>query len=233
MDTTLVDQSQPVQTPENRLIPVSIAITGVILGVILSFLYTGRFLILYITQPGPSPLLEGDKPNPPRVGFNRLHNLVKFPDQIIRNPDAYELVHVQGGRMKSLPPEIGKLNNLVSFIVDDNKLGSIPEPIGNLSNLEELNFGGNKLSTLPSSIGNLSKLKKLYLYNNKITFLPASVGNLTSLETLDLHSNNLTTLPAEISNLANLKILYLGGNNIAKSEQLKIQSELPNTLIYF
>lgn len=101
-------------------------------------------------------------------------------------------------RLKTLPPEIGKLTSLEELALDVNNLVTLPPEIGNLINLKKLRLSRNRLITLPPEIANLTSLKGLWLYRNRLTTLPPEIGNLASLEILELDDNPLTSPSPEI-----------------------------------
>ncbi|SEI55421.1 Por secretion system C-terminal sorting domain-containing protein [Dyadobacter sp. SG02] len=128
-------------------------------------------------------------------------------------------LNLQGSALDgSIPPEIGNLDQLKTFIVDwtmivDNQFPGntqylpLPTEIGNLTNLEYLDLSG-KVSDwpwvggfplqgpLPSSLGNLTKL----------TYLDLSC----SLVDLQYHGSVDGAIPSTLGNLVNLKHLDLG-----------------------
>jgi Leucine-rich repeat (LRR) protein len=55
---------------------------------------------------------------------------------------------------------------------------------------------------------------------------------LENLEVLDLADNNIRRLPNALSCLKNLKSLYLSRNQLSKTEKLKVENILPQTIIY-
>jgi len=86
--------------------------------------------------------------------------------------------------------------------------------IGRLDGLGSFNLNDNELSGLPSEIGSLVELKSLYLCSNSLSVLPSEIGNLIKLEYLSLRDNNLSVLPEELCNLPNLKWFYVNSNSI-------------------
>ncbi|ONI03273.1 hypothetical protein PRUPE_6G248000 [Prunus persica] len=112
-----------------------------------------------------------------------------------------------------IPDDIGKLENLSLFGVEQNNLsGTIPKGIGKLQKLEELNLNSNKFSgPIPSSLGNLTSLTKLFMFNNRFEgSIPQSLGNCQSLLVLNLSNNNLTgTIPRGLVGISSVS-LYLG-----------------------
>ncbi|TYI79945.1 hypothetical protein E1A91_D05G057200v1 [Gossypium mustelinum] len=93
--------------------------------------------------------------------------------------------------------------------------GLIPDTtIGKLIQLQSLDLSNNKITALPSDLWSLGSLKSLNLSSNQISgFLPNNIGNFGQLEVIDLSGNNFTgEIPTAISSLASLRVLKLAGN---------------------
>jgi internalin A len=116
--------------------------------------------------------------------------------------------------LKFLPPNIGKLKNLIDLNLSDNKLSKLPSEIGQLKNLVSLYLIENELSTLPSEIRQLTQLTVLCLIRNRFFTLPSEIGDLSNLKELDLYGNSLRSLPVEIWKLNNLETLTLSYNSL-------------------
>ena len=120
------------------------------------------------------------------------------------------------GLRGSIPPELGKLSNLVALSLYRNELtGSIPPELGNLTVLQGLGLYRNQLTgAIPPELGSLGSLRWLYLTGNRLTgAIPRELGDLANLKQLRLYSNDLTGgIPPELGNLANLEELGLAGN---------------------
>ncbi|EMN49155.1 leucine rich repeat protein [Leptospira interrogans str. L1207] len=67
---------------------------------------------------------------------------------------------------------------------EENPLKTLPKEIGNLQNLKELYLSRNQLTKLPQEIKNLESLLEIYLYDNQFTTLPKEIGNLKNLRNL-------------------------------------------------
>ncbi|KAK3434050.1 hypothetical protein EUGRSUZ_D01482, partial [Eucalyptus grandis] len=145
-----------------------------------------------------------------------------------------------------IPKEIGNLENLQGFLMDDNLLsGPIPPDLGNLSHLQKLILSGNNLfGIISSSLQNLHMLFSLSLAKNKFEgLIPSHLDH--SLTNLDLSSNNHSgqvifpvagnliylnlsrnqlsgVLPMEIGSLKHLEQLDVSGNIL--------DGEIPNSL---
>jgi Leucine-rich repeat (LRR) protein len=146
------------------------------------------------------------------------------------NPTPYEIAMTQirdaeasgatrlsfsGLGLRELPPEIGKLRQLLQLVLDNNQLTDVPAEIGNLDNLQYLHLADNQLTSVPAEIVNLNNLRILDLSKNYFTSLPLEITNLRDLRSLLMDNNQLTSLPAEIGKLGNLEDLALESNTLA------------------
>ena len=70
-----------------------------------------------------------------------------------------------------IPPELGKLDQLVMLILAVNNLrGPIPPELGRLADLRVLSLGANRLTAaVPPELGKLAQLDNLWLANNYLT----------------------------------------------------------------
>ena len=119
----------------------------------------------------------------------------------------------------TLPPELGKMENLEVLSLDRNSIsGSLPVELGDLSNLTRLAMNRNQLTgAIPAELGNLSNLSIIGLARNQLSgALPASLGNLTGLTRLSLHDNTGLSgaLPSGFTNLANLERLAIANTGL-------------------
>ncbi|XP_077226325.1 polygalacturonase inhibitor-like [Tasmannia lanceolata] len=114
----------------------------------------------------------------------------------------HHLPHLTG----TIPPAIGKLNNLQLLQLTSNSLsGSIPEFLGTLQPLNVLVLSSNKFSgTIPSILANLTNLNAIWLDHNQLTGnIPESFGGLQgSVPELHLDHNQFSGLiPASLGNI--------------------------------
>lgn len=121
---------------------------------------------------------------------------------------------LSGRELTALPPDIGKLTNLITLDISFNQLTTLPPEIGKLTNLTQLNLFDGQLMTLPLEIGKLTNLISLFISRNRLTTLPSEIGKLTNLTTLLLSRNQLTSLPSDIGKLTNLTALDLDNNKL-------------------
>jgi len=116
-------------------------------------------------------------------------------------------------KLRSLPEQLGQLDQVTTLILSRNKLASLPSNIGHMQNLQLLNLSHNfELTSLPEGFGQLRSLQTLLLHDNKLSKLPENFGELESLQLLYLQSNKLTCLPESFSKLKALQILDLRRN---------------------
>ena len=137
-----------------------------------------------------------------------------------------------------IPPELGRLSNLMSLVLWDNQLtGEIPPELGRLSNLTVLGLSGNQLTgPIPPELGRLSNLIGLNLSDNQLTGeIPLELGRLSNLTGLFLHGNQLTgEIPLELGRLSNLTRLFLHGNQLTGEIPLELGrlSDLMELVLY-
>jgi hypothetical protein len=178
-------------------------------------------------------------PTPPSA--NEYRSL----DAALQNPDRVYRLLLRHHKLKELPPEIGRLQQLHYLVADFNPLHTLPETIGELRNLRTLMINWNHLAELPATIGNLRQLElfeaagaRYRPRNAGLTELPAWIGNLTALHSLNLTQHYLGQLPPEIGNLVTLEELRLSRNRltelpsaIGKLQQLRLLELGNNPLI--
>ncbi|XP_006354070.1 probable LRR receptor-like serine/threonine-protein kinase At4g08850 [Solanum tuberosum] len=119
----------------------------------------------------------------------------------------------------TIPPQISSLTKLETLHIFSNQLnGSIPREIGRLRSLTDLALSSNFLSgSIPASLGNLNNLSFLHLYNNKLSgSIPSEIGELVNLVEAYISRNQLTGhIPPEIGNWINAKVFYAFSNNLS------------------
>jgi hypothetical protein len=153
---------------------------------------------------------------------------------------------ISNGRTKlNVPPEIGKLTNLIELNIYNYEIEFLPNEIGNLINLEEIMLCG-KLNSLPPTLQNWKKIRKLYLAGNNLKEIPRYFYLFNKLEYLDLSSSNISFVSDSIALLNNLRDLTLNRNielkilpksicELTMLERLEIEntmiSSLPDCLV--
>uniref|UniRef100_A0A7S3LPC5 Uncharacterized protein n=1 Tax=Aplanochytrium stocchinoi TaxID=215587 RepID=A0A7S3LPC5_9STRA len=112
-------------------------------------------------------------------------------------------------------PDLKRLRNLSTLILNHNSLSSLPGEIGLLNELRFLELSHNKLSSLPESMSNLSKLELLNLDNNMFEHLGTLEG-MTSLSTLRAANNEIVEIELAFEGLVRLATLSISHNKIAE-----------------
>lgn len=215
-----------------HIISITLVGIGILSGLLASRFYTGLFLPSFV-GPKRSEFFKNDRVVPPGIGYNYIHNLGAFPEEIFSFSSQVQKIRIVGGRISTIPPKIAQLSNINTLEISNNNLKEVSPEIGSLANLQILILGGNDLNTIPPEVGNLTLLEELYLHDNNLESLPSEIGNLTNLRVLDLHLNSLTSIPDTIGNLRNLEVIYLGGNPLAQEDVTRLQNQLPETKVHF
>ncbi|KAK8572275.1 hypothetical protein V6N12_028331 [Hibiscus sabdariffa] len=116
----------------------------------------------------------------------------------------------------SIPPSIGNITSLVTFIAYDSFIqGQIPTSMMNLSRLENLFLHMNNMDgEIPSAISNLKSLQFLsFMYNSFYGLIPDTICTISSLRYLSLMHNLFTgNLPDCIGQLHDLSYLLVSSN---------------------
>lgn len=140
------------------------------------------------------------------------NNMIKEVTADVYNKTGVTELLLSNNSIRTLPSEMGKMTNLVTFKIDHNILeGSLIGEIRQMSNLRVLDVSYNSMTGMPAEIGQLNKL-----------------------ESLDYSFNKITGLPNEIANLKNnLKQFNLTGNPLSQEQIENLKMALPNTTIIF
>lgn len=119
----------------------------------------------------------------------------------------------------TIPEEVVSLSSLsISLVMSHNFLtGPLPPEVGKLTNLVEIDVSYNKLSgNIPGSLESCISLERLYLGNNSFEgTIPISLKSLRGLAELDLSCNSLFgKVPQFFSKLLSLRHLNLSYNDL-------------------
>ncbi|KAF5835339.1 hypothetical protein DUNSADRAFT_7571 [Dunaliella salina] len=151
-----------------------------------------------------------------RLSFN-FSKRVKYQLAMYRRAcwrDNMEL-SLAGNCLDTLPPQLGRLQNLKRLGLAGNRLQELPDALGQLEQLEGLWLHGNLLKELPApALVGLTRLTTLVVSGNQLTSLPDTLGSCTSLQELTAAGNLLGSLPPSIGNLQGLRRLVLNGNRL-------------------
>jgi len=124
-------------------------------------------------------------------------------------------LRLSGNQLRSLPPEIARLNQLQALRLGDNKFTVLPPEIGQLTALQFLAISSNSLTTLPPEIAQLKALQTLIVNGNELEALPPEFGQLISLTSISLSDNRLREFPQALELLTQLRTLVLNGNDLS------------------
>lgn len=139
--------------------------------------------------------------------------LTSVPD--LRNlPDLLSLV-LDSNRIDSLPEGFGEAAGLRTLSLRQSRLRSLPS-YWNLPELQYLDLRGNDIRELPEGMSWLGSLTTLDLTDNDFQELPPAILRLRNLTWLYLSRNRLDTLPEDISRMSSLRLLYLDGNELSR-----------------
>ncbi|KAJ4901295.1 Leucine-rich repeat protein kinase family protein [Raphanus sativus] len=125
----------------------------------------------------------------------------------------------------TLPPDLGKLSELIVLEFFSNKIsGPIPNLSG-LTHLQTLNLRDNLFDSTPKNLfSGMNSLQEVYLNNNPFPAweIPETVKETTSLKNLSLINCNIRqgkgvtgTLPPDLGKLSELIVLEFFSNKIS------------------
>ena len=135
-------------------------------------------------------------------------------------------------KLRSLPDDLVKLDDLTYLIVNRNRLDSFPSWLSTLSNLRVLIADHNRLAEFPEVLLDMPELQQLSLGENYLPSIPIDIDRITRLEILSLWGNVLSQFPASLGNLEHLNILDLLHNRMTKDEQDMLLELMPDVTIH-
>jgi hypothetical protein len=144
----------------------------------------------------------------PDYGCSDSEKLTELPESLGRLTQLQSL-DLSDNRLTALPQSLGRLTHLQSLDLSDNRLTALPQSLGRLTHLRSLNLSYNQLTALPEWLGQLTQLQSLNLSGNQLLSLPESMSRLTQLHSLNVSGNQLTEVPCGLENLSSLKFLVL------------------------
>ncbi|MBN8581828.1 MAG: leucine-rich repeat domain-containing protein [Anaerolineae bacterium] len=145
------------------------------------------------------------KKTPDEKALERIQNAVES--------EANEL-DLSGLSLKSVPPEIVKLQKVTSLNLGSNQLTNLPNEITQLQKLTSLNISDNRIVDMPNEITQFQNLTSLNISGNRIADIPNEINQLQTLTTLDISRNQLIKLPIEIVQLQRLTSLNVSDNRL-------------------
>lgn len=140
-------------------------------------------------------------------------SLEEFPPEIYSLASTLEILDLTGNRLKALPQDFDRLQNLRVLFCSDNLFTELPTVLGQCPHLSMVGFKANKLRTIaPASLP--PALRWLILTDNRIEKLPDEIGNCRQLQKLMLAGNCLTDLPRTLSHCSELELLRIAANRL-------------------
>ncbi|KAG1675355.1 Protein flightless-1 [Nymphon striatum] len=173
--------------------------------------------------------------------LNLSHNKIEtIPGAIFVNLTDLLTLNLGDNRLETLPPQMRRLVNLQTLVLNNNPLGhnqlrqlpslnsletlhmrntqrtlaNTPSSFEALINLSDVDFSHNDLPKIPDALFNLVALKRLNLSSNALTDVPNIMDSWPQLEHLNLSRNDLTSLPATLCKCTMLKRLYVNDNKL-------------------
>ncbi|TYZ68351.1 hypothetical protein PybrP1_012569 [[Pythium] brassicae (nom. inval.)] len=133
-----------------------------------------------------------------------LHSnaLAHFPLEVARCCVELRTLDVSDNQLRSLPPEIGRLENLETLLLGRNALEELPDELALLAQLRELRCDHNRLRALPLGLGRLAQLAHVDVSFNRLETLPTSMAALPALESIYANDNRLTARPPVLRGMA-------------------------------
>lgn len=171
---------------------------------------------------------ESTVTNPLREAQNRINEWSLNNPLTARQLQPLDLsgIGLTNEHLQVLMPELIRLQNLETLLLNKNNLSELPNDIAQLNNLIELNLSNNELMQLPPGFWQLNNLSLLDLRNNHLAILPGAIRNLTGLQLFSINNNLITDLPIEMGYLRNLVILNVVRNPLSVESLTFLQNHL-------
>lgn len=140
-------------------------------------------------------------------------DLTEFPLEILELAPTLEVLDLSNNRLRSLPDDFDRLQNLKILFLSQNEFDHLPEVLGRCSQLSMVGFKANRIRVV-SGASLPPLLRWLILTDNAIEELPSEIGQLKYLQKLMLAGNQLKTLPEEMISCTNLELIRLAANQL-------------------
>ncbi|NJR69766.1 MAG: serine/threonine-protein kinase [Synechococcales cyanobacterium CRU_2_2] len=138
-------------------------------------------------------------------------DLTEFPREIFGLANSLEVLDLSGNRLRSLPPDFGRLKKLKIAFFSHNQFEALPSVLSRCPALSMVGFKSNQIAEFPEH-SLPEQLRWLILTDNRLTQLPASIGRLGQLQKLMLAGNRLRSLPPELVACHSLELMRLSAN---------------------
>ena len=115
--------------------------------------------------------------------------------------------------LTALPPQLSRLQDLVTLIVSENALASLPDELGTLQKLRNLEAAGNELRALPAALASLHALQVVDVSRNQLTSVQP-LSALAALVAVNVGHNQLVELPLAWAQLEHMQTLAAPHNQL-------------------
>ena len=139
-------------------------------------------------------------------------------------------VYINHNPLKSLPDEIGKLDNVEFLYCEFDQLDDLPRGLADMDRLIAMYFTGNRFKEIPAFVFDMSRLTKLQFSKNQITVVPREIGDMTELRHLSLAGNQIAKLPDSIARLVKLRVCDLSDNQLTELPEVFGKVRIVNQL---
>jgi hypothetical protein len=177
----------------------------------LLFLKIDQLVYLFMSLEVLSQLRSGQLKASQKITI--VADLTEFPLEILELAPTLEVLDLSNNRLRSLPDDFDRLQNLKILFLSENEFDHLPEVLGRCSQLSMIGFKANQIRVV-SGASLPPLLRWLILTDNAIEELPPEIGQLKSLQKLMLAGNQLKTLPEEMINCTNLELIRLAANQL-------------------
>jgi len=109
----------------------------------------------------------------------------------LKKLNSIRILNVKRNLIKTFPPELNDLKNLIEIDLSDNAFTKFPDNLLSLEAIETINLSMNKLDKVSISTKN-QKIKYLYLSHNVFEEIPPDIVNLTSLKHIAFNENYIS-----------------------------------------
>ncbi|KAJ3438514.1 hypothetical protein M0812_17703 [Anaeramoeba flamelloides] len=150
------------------------------------------------------------------LSFNRITQLPKEIGKI----ENLEVFKLNNNRLDVMPNCLFKLKKLYSLNLSKNSITNTVQPISLMKSLAILDLSYNKMNTLKIDCFYDNNLTDLNLSHNLIQSLPKKMKDNSKLQFLDLSHNKLEEIPQILFSLRNLETLNLAFNTNLKGKEI-------------
>lgn len=154
------------------------------------------------------------------------NSLVQFPLEVARCCVELRTLDVSSNKLRSIPPEIGRLENLEVLVLSRNELETLPDELTLLAQLRDFKCDRNRLRALPLGIGRLAHLALIDVSFNQLETLPTSMTSLAALECVYANDNKLKLRPPALHHTPSCYCDFSNNPFIDANHQLMVRRQM-------